>query len=75
MITDTYRWIQPETDHLPTDLPTRPCSVVWSQGHPFVLERLGGRPRWVGVDDRGRTQALTDADLRSRGWSLRNSRR
>jgi hypothetical protein len=74
MSTDTDNRIQFETDLLPTELPTRPCSVVWSHGHPFVLERLWGQPRWVGVDDRGRTQTLTDADLRRRGWSLRDSR-
>jgi hypothetical protein len=52
------------------DLPTTPCSVVWSRGHAFVREGTLGHIRWVGVDDRGRPQALTDADLRRRGWSL-----
>jgi hypothetical protein len=48
-------------------LPTAPCSVVWSHGHAYVLE--GFRARWVGVDDRGRPQALTGADLQRRGWT------
>jgi hypothetical protein len=50
-------------------LPTRPCSVVWSGGHAYVLEGADGRARWVGVDDRGRPLALTNADLQRRGWS------
>ncbi|MET1071217.1 MAG: hypothetical protein ABWY11_01085 [Umezawaea sp.] len=48
-------------------LPTAPCSVVWSKGHAYVLE--GFRARWVGVDDRGRPQAFTGADLQRRGWT------
>lgn len=51
------------------DLPTMPCSVVWSGGHSYVLEGLGNRARWAGVDDRGRARFLTDADLQRRGWS------
>ncbi|HEV2779315.1 MAG TPA: hypothetical protein VGX25_07920 [Actinophytocola sp.] len=51
------------------NLPTTPCSVVWSGGHAYVLEGRFGRARWVGVDDRGRPQALTNADLQRRGWS------
>lgn len=51
------------------DLPTTPCSVVWSGGHAYVLEGTRGRSRWVGVDDRGRPQSLTSADLKRRGWS------
>jgi len=51
------------------ELPTTPCSVVWSGGHSFVLEGVGGRARWAGVDDRGRARFLTDADLQRRGWS------
>jgi hypothetical protein len=51
------------------DLPTTPCSVVWSKGHAYVLEGLHGRVRWVGVDDRGRPHSLTNADLKRRGWS------
>ncbi|PRY33781.1 hypothetical protein [Umezawaea tangerina] len=50
----------------PRVLPTAPCSVVWSKGHAYVLE--GFRARWVGVDDRGRPQAFTGADLQRRGW-------
>jgi hypothetical protein len=51
-------------------LPTAPQSVVWSGGHAYVLEDIGGgRVRWEGVDDRGRPTFLTDADLRRRGWS------
>jgi hypothetical protein len=55
-------------------LPTTPSSVVWSKGHPFVLEGTHGRARWVGVDDRGRPQRLTGADLQRRGWSATRSR-
>jgi hypothetical protein len=50
------------------ELPTTPCSVVWSGGHAYVLEGYAGA-RWAGVDDRGRPRFLTDADLRRRGWS------
>jgi hypothetical protein len=49
--------------------PTAPCSVVWSRGHAYVLESGGGRPRWMGVDDRGRTEELSGDDLRRRGWT------
>lgn len=52
-------------------LPTTPCSVVWSRGHCYVREGVNGRARWVGVDDRGRPQSLSDADLHRRGWTLR----
>ncbi|MFD7659185.1 hypothetical protein ACFV4N_34845 [Actinosynnema sp. NPDC059797] len=48
-------------------LPTDPCSVVWSKGHAYVLEGFHGR--WVGVDDRGRPQALSGDELRRRGWT------
>jgi len=58
-----------------TGLPTEPFSVVWSRGHCYVREATTGRARWtglwMGIDDRGRPQALTDADLHRRGWSLR----
>jgi len=48
-----------------------PCSVVWSGGHSYVLERLGGSgPRWVGLDGRGRPLALTSQDLQRLGWTL-----
>ncbi|MBB5157890.1 hypothetical protein [Saccharopolyspora phatthalungensis] len=50
------------------ELPTAPCSVVWSGGHSYVLEGSAGA-RWAGVDDRGRARFLTDADLLRRGWS------
>ncbi len=50
-------------------LPTAPSSVVWSGGHAYVLEGVGGRSMWAGVDDRGRPRFLTDADLRRRGWT------
>lgn len=50
-------------------LPTAPCSVVWSRGHAYVLESVHGRPRWLGVDDRGRREELSCADLQRRGWS------
>ncbi|MDQ0381844.1 hypothetical protein [Amycolatopsis thermophila] len=59
----------PETD----PLPTAPCSVVWSQGRPYVLESAAGSLRWVGTDHLGRPLALTCADLRSRGWSHRRA--
>ena len=55
----------------PRTLPTAPCSVVWSKGHAYVLE--GFRARWVGVDDRGRPQAFTGADLQRRGWTYTRS--
>lgn len=55
-------------DHAEEQLPTAPCSVVWSRGHSYVLES-GAERWWAGVDDRGRARFLTDADLRRRGWS------
>jgi hypothetical protein len=54
---------------LPTALPTAPCSVVWSRGHSYVLEPVSGRPRWLGVDDKGRAEELSCADLQRRGWT------
>ncbi|MFD5830642.1 hypothetical protein [Lentzea sp. NPDC060358] len=58
-----------ETQPLPVaELPTAPCSVVWSRGHAYVLE--GFRARWVGRDDRGRPHAITGAEMQRRGWSL-----
>ncbi|KOV81464.1 hypothetical protein [Nocardia sp. NRRL S-836] len=61
-----------ETQPQPTaELPTAPCSVVWSRGHAYVLE--GFRARWVGRDDRGRPHALTGAELNRRGWTLTRS--
>jgi hypothetical protein len=59
-----------DAEGLPGDLPTAPHSVVWSRGHAYVLEGFGRQARWVGVDDRGRPQSLTSADLERRGWSL-----
>ena len=53
----------------PDALPTHPCSVVWSQGHAYVLEGTTGRTRWVGIDERGRPHSLTHADIARRGWS------
>ena len=47
------------------DLPTTPCSVVWSLGHAYVLEGN----HWMGMDDRGRPLSLTAEDLERRGWS------
>ena len=52
-----------------SELPTTPNSVVWSGGHAYVLEGAWGRPRWVGMNDRGRPESLTSADLQRRGWS------
>ena len=53
------------TETADDELPTTQCSVVWSKGHPFVLEGS----HWMGVDDRGRPQSLTAGDLERRGWS------
>jgi hypothetical protein len=50
-------------------LPTVPCSVVWSRGHAYVLELIVNRPRWVGVDDRGRPVEYSRTELQRRGWS------
>lgn len=50
------------------ELPTTPCSVVWSRGHAYVLEGL--RARWVGRDDRGRPHAISGAEMQRRGWTL-----
>jgi hypothetical protein len=54
--------------HQTEQLPTTPCSVVWSRGHAYVLE--GFRARWVGRDDRGRPHAISGAEMQRRGWSL-----
>ncbi len=51
------------------ELPTTPSSVVWSEGHAYVLEGHGSRFRWAGLNERGRPQYLTDADLERQGWS------
>lgn len=51
--------------------PTTPWTVVWSQGHPYVLDTATGDFRWIGADDHGRPISLTHADLQRRGWSLR----
>jgi hypothetical protein len=53
--------------------PTAPCTVVWCDGKPYVLEGASARPRWVGTDRRGRPQTLTRADLQRRGWSYRRA--
>ncbi|MFC7340115.1 hypothetical protein [Saccharopolyspora griseoalba] len=57
-------------DQTGAELPTAPCSVVWSGGHCYVREGASGA-RWAGVDDRGRARFLTDAELHRRGWSHR----
>ncbi|MCR3732842.1 hypothetical protein LY40_000503 [Prauserella salsuginis] len=63
------------TTRQPTSAPpTTPCTVVWSQGRPYVLENPTGRPRWMGMDRHGRPQALTGDELRRRGWSYHRSR-
>lgn len=66
--TDT-RMDTSESAHAPEQLPTVPCSVVWSRGHAYVLELIVNRPRWVGVDDRGRPAEYSCAELQRRGWS------
>ncbi|TNC25376.1 hypothetical protein [Amycolatopsis alkalitolerans] len=58
-----------EIEHEPPS--TVPCTVVWSEGRPYVLEP--GTSRWIGTDDRGRPQFLTTADLCRRGWSYRRT--
>jgi hypothetical protein len=55
--------------HPAPPLPTAPCSVVWSRGHAYTLEPVAGRPRWLGVDDRGHAVELSGADLQRRGWT------
>ncbi|MBK0868054.1 hypothetical protein INP57_14625 [Saccharopolyspora sp. HNM0986] len=65
----TVREAGPDGSGRAGELPTTPSSVVWSGGHSFVLEGVGGRARWAGVDDRGRARFLTDAELQRRGWS------
>ncbi|WIX76082.1 hypothetical protein QRX50_32015 [Amycolatopsis carbonis] len=57
----------------PTTPPTTPCSVVWCCGRPYVLEGRAGRARWVGNDDRGRPERLSNAELQRRGWSHRRA--
>ncbi|MFD4194926.1 hypothetical protein [Amycolatopsis thermoflava] len=54
-------------------LPTAPCSVVWSQGRPYVLEPGAGTLRWVGTDHLGRPLTLTGDELRRRGWTHRRA--
>ncbi|PPK61224.1 hypothetical protein V5P93_004964 [Actinokineospora auranticolor] len=65
MSTETVR---NDTGSTPT-LPTAPCSVVWSQGHAFVLEYTGGGAHWVGFDAFGRPRSMTPAALERQGWS------
>lgn len=69
MSTDTAVDADQANPSSPTRLPTAPCSVVWSAGHPFVLEPTPGPARWIGVNDRGRPLALTAAELQRRGWT------
>lgn len=69
MSTETVMDADPMDQAGITGLPTAPCSVVWSAGHPFVLEAGSGPARWVGVNDRGRPVALTARDLARRGWT------
>lgn len=66
--TDTRMDTSEET-HASEQLPTVPCSVVWSRGHAYVLELIVNRSRWVGVDDRGRPIEYSCAELQRRGWS------
>ncbi|HEV3360814.1 MAG TPA: hypothetical protein VG247_28695 [Pseudonocardiaceae bacterium] len=67
--TDTRTITGEPTDGAQRQLPTVPCSVVWSRGHAYVLELVLNRSRWVGVDDRGRAVQYSCADLERRGWS------
>jgi hypothetical protein len=67
---DMSNQADPDTASKRHQLPTVPCSVVWSHGHAYVLETGLGRCRWVGCDDHGRPQALTHAELQTRGWTL-----
>lgn len=64
-----YAMSSTEDETTGDELPTAPCSVVWSRGHAYVLEGNRGRARWMGVDDRGRPVSLTNDDLNRRGWS------
>lgn len=61
-------------DDTSATLPTTPASVVWSDGHAYVLEVQGGRPRWIGLDERGRPRVLTEAALERRYWNSRPPR-
>jgi hypothetical protein len=61
--------VHTKTHEVSVSLPTKPCSVVWSGGHCYVLEG----PRWVGLDGHGRPLALRPADLKARGWTMRPS--
>lgn len=57
----------------PATLPVTPCSVVWSGGHPWVLDGEPGIPsprRWVGLDDAGTPQVRTAAAMRAHGFSV-----
>ncbi|MDT8912620.1 hypothetical protein [Amycolatopsis sp. PS_44_ISF1] len=54
---------------VPATPPTTPCSVVWCEGRPYVLEGRHGRARWVGTDYRGRPEALSSAEVQRRGWT------
>ncbi|WP_407924396.1 hypothetical protein [Actinokineospora pegani] len=56
---------QTEPPSTQTELPTDPCSVVWSRGRAYVLEP----PVWVGLDSFGRACRLAPADLQRQGWS------
>lgn len=67
--TDAGALRPPLATTLPAALPTAPCSVVWSRGHAYTLEPVAGRPRWLGVDDRGHAVELSGADLQRRGWT------
>jgi hypothetical protein len=60
---------QNDTPSTATPIPTAPCTVIWCDGRPYVLEGPSARPRWVGTDGSGRPQQLTRADLQRRGWS------
>lgn len=58
------------------DLPTTPCSVIWSDGHPFVLDGEPGISpiiaprRWVGLSVVDQPLVLTADEMRDYGFSV-----
>lgn len=62
--------------HDPAELPTTPCSVVWHDGHPWVLdgEPGVGHPEkrwWVGRRHAsGEPVAMTRSEMIDRGFAV-----